>query len=1123
MNFRLIGACTAALAMLATIAIPATSSAQVNDVLRLQGRLLSKAGTPVPDGDYGMEVAFYKGKADTKSLFTYTAIGVKVKGGVFSLSVGEKQPLPVKHFQSGNAAWVGIKVGSDAELPRVALHKVPYSLVAGRANDLNCTGCVSGAELDPKVVQGINAARGKALAPYAKTADLHKVAKSGSYSDLGGKPILVALTACKTGEYVRGYKADGTPICTADKDTDTKYSGKNFATSGQACKTNFVVGGVDSNGKVICRLDLKGNVSGKDFALSNQACKAGQHVAGIGKDGKVICATDKTHSLKTLDARYVNENQANSVTGAMVKDSTLTGADVANESLTGSDIKNSTLTGSDVANESLTGSDIKNSTLTGSDVANESLTGSDIKNSSLTGSDVANESLTGSDIKNGSIGRVDVNTKELQRRVTGTCGNGKAIGGVKEDGSVNCVATGGGVPITGKVASGIWYRIAQSNGGSASGVFTVYDTTYHSKLKFRVSVVQGVGNSYGMTVNLIEHSHNARVFNTLRVVERASSNAVYVELRADRTANVWAAIEGNGNVHKFSSAGWKLMGTKPTYSSGYSVREYPIDYKASWGDTGSQVIIDRVGRVGIGQSPAYPLHVTRQNGNNWQARFTSGSRNTYVNHASGSGVHINTGVNNTSGTYGLEVRNNQQTMLLVRNDGNFYSGGKHIRDANGGWVRTHGKTGWYNNTYGGGMHMQDSTYVRVSSNKQLHAVGNINTDNWFYAGAGEGLRWKDNAFGGTGDAAYIQYYRESGENTKLRILNHNDADDDIELYQAGGARLNVYNGKVGINNTKPSYTLDVNGTTRLNGDVRGGSSNGMTRFRTGSGYVEIGPANSTHAHIQTDRSNFYFNREIRVDSGIIGSYNEDLYLRRAGTNRLRAHTSGGHLYGNWTADKLFSGGKIVAKGGSSCGSGDAIYGFNSNGDKLCRQTMGTTYTAWGRTSCPYGTTVYSGIVGGPHNTHRGSGANYLCLPYQSNYGAQHYITNSGDQNGALIYGGEYQTSGWGNGTWNDRHDREPACAVCYVEHKTTQFMQPGRTSCPSGYTRAYFGNLMAMHYTQYRSEFICVSSSFHYASGAGKGNQDGALLYPTEYECGSLSCKWGYVQNREASCSVCVR
>lgn len=41
------------------------------------------------------------------------------------------------------------------------------------------------------------------------------------------------------------------------------------------------------------------------------------------------------------------------------------------------------------------------------------------------------------------------------------------------------------------------------------------------------------------------------------------------------------------------------------------------------------------------------------------------------------------------------------------------------------WFRTNGATGWYNQTYGGGMTMEDYTYVKVSHNKSLWVNGNI--------------------------------------------------------------------------------------------------------------------------------------------------------------------------------------------------------------------------------------------------------------------------------------------------------------------------------------------------------------------------------------------------------------
>ena len=56
----------------------------------------------------------------------------------------------------------------------------------------------------------------------------------------------------------------------------------------------------------------------------------------------------------------------------------------------------------------------------------------------------------------------------------------------------------------------------------------------------------------------------------------------------------------------------------------------------------------------------------------------------------------------------------------------------------------------------------------------------------------------------------------------------------------------------------------------------GSSNNGRfdadewgVRFKTDSGYILFGPANSGHAHIYTDRSNFYFNKQLQVNGGSI--------------------------------------------------------------------------------------------------------------------------------------------------------------------------------------------------------------------------------------------------------------
>ena len=55
---------------------------------------------------------------------------------------------------------------------------------------------------------------------------------------------------------------------------------------------------------------------------------------------------------------------------------------------------------------------------------------------------------------------------------------------------------------------------------------------------------------------------------------------------------------------------------------------------------------------------------------------------------------------------------------------------------------------------------------------------------------GNGITWPENPFGGSGDVGWIRYLSQGGENSTLQIGNMNDADDDIELYASGRVTLN---------------------------------------------------------------------------------------------------------------------------------------------------------------------------------------------------------------------------------------------------------------------------------------------------------------------------------------------
>ncbi|MDD5750691.1 MAG: hypothetical protein PHU56_03535 [Candidatus Pacebacteria bacterium] len=101
-------------------------------------------------------------------------------------------------------------------------------------------------------------------------------------------------------------------------------------------------------------------------------------------------------------------------------------------------------------------------------------------------------------------------------------------------------------------------------------------------------------------------------------------------------------------------------------------------------------------------------------------------------------------------------------------------------------------------------------------------------------------------------------------------------------------------GSLGIGTTAaPEYRLDVYG-------ISGASP---ARIATPDGYLQLGPENTNWSHFRTGNPRFYFNTGLTVDTGNIGSYNEDLNLQTSGTSRLTILNSNGNV-GIGVADPL---------------------------------------------------------------------------------------------------------------------------------------------------------------------------------------------------------------------------
>ena len=180
---------------------------------------------------------------------------------------------------------------------------------------------------------------------------------------------------------------------------------------------------------------------------------------------------------------------------------------------------------------------------------------------------------------------------------------------------------------------------------------------------------------------------------------------------------------------------------------------------------------------------------------------------------------------------------------------------------------------------------------------------------------------------------------------------------------------------------------------------------------------------------------------------------------------------------------------------------------------------GVTYIRWGRTTCPNTTgteLVYSGRAAGTHYTHKGGTSDYLCLPDTPEYST--YLP--GVQGYSPMYGAEYEIEHNTLPLPGVRDDNVP-CAVCRNSQRSSILVIPARMSCPSSWTREYFGYLMTEHKVYSRRVSACVDKYPETVPG-GAADTEGALFYNTEAVCHGILCP-PYDPEKELTCAVCTK
>ncbi len=102
------------------------------------------------------------------------------------------------------------------------------------------------------------------------------------------------------------------------------------------------------------------------------------------------------------------------------------------------------------------------------------------------------------------------------------------------------------------------------------------------------------------------------------------------------------------------------------------------------------------------------------------------------------------------------------------------------------------------------------------------------------------------------------------------------------------------------------------------------------------------------------------------------------------------------------------------------------------------------------------------------------------------------------------------------------HHNAP-CSVCYAGTRSTKITIPGRITCPTSWTREYYGYLMSAskYETHKRTAPICVDANPESMDGSAAATYK-SMLYFLETTCLGIHCP-PYADGAEVTCVVCTK
>ena len=119
----------------------------INNEINFQGKLVNSSGLDVTDGTYTVVFSLYNVSSGGTAIWTETD-SVTTTAGIFQVELGANTSLPGNvNFNSSNL-YLGIKVGTDAEMtPRIQFTAVPYAFNASALDGVVATESATGFNL----------------------------------------------------------------------------------------------------------------------------------------------------------------------------------------------------------------------------------------------------------------------------------------------------------------------------------------------------------------------------------------------------------------------------------------------------------------------------------------------------------------------------------------------------------------------------------------------------------------------------------------------------------------------------------------------------------------------------------------------------------------------------------------------------------------------------------------------------------------------------------------------------------------------------------------------------------------------------------------------------------------